>query len=196
MRLGGSYKNSAGEDVAALPMLAPRPHKGRDANISALTTLAALNPGLKQIMGEQWNNDPYNESMSGELLRLKIVVERYIKSIRDDLEGDYKLQLSAVMLFASALDEKKVNLAIDKEINEAINIALFEALKASLVGKTILTPEQIKAIDSASQLPAFLKGAYDKMSDNLSVFVGNIDPEKIEGIFLLKKLIKLKKRLK
>ena len=84
---GGTFLDSQGNKVNALPMKAPAPStSGATANVTPLTSLVAANPGLKTKLdalgGDGWNADIASSSgVPGKLLRVAQTVEQAMKTL-------------------------------------------------------------------------------------------------------------------
>ncbi|MBP43865.1 MAG: 50S ribosomal protein L29, partial [Deltaproteobacteria bacterium] len=84
---GGTFLDSQGNKVNALPMKAPAPtSSGATANVTPLTSLVAANPDLKAKLdalgGDGWNADIASSSgVPGKLLRVAQTVEQAMKTL-------------------------------------------------------------------------------------------------------------------
>ena len=107
-----------GENREALPMLAPRDAE----NISSLTTLVALNPDLKGIIGSNWDKDPSSVTMKGEILQLKFVIESYLAQFKSIAKTNAE-QLSAASILAGEIAKLK-DLDSDSDLKTAIATAV------------------------------------------------------------------------
>ena len=77
---GGTVRNSQGDRVPALPMLAPRGTK----NLTLVTTLVALHPSLKNKIGENFDRDIANRNgVPWQILQLAKVAEAYMSVLAE-----------------------------------------------------------------------------------------------------------------
>ena len=110
MSFGGTYLDSAGQEVEAAPMLAPLPSEGQaSTNITPLTTLVAYKPELKETLQSlgDWNSDiAASTGTSAPLLRIAKTVEG-LAGMLGRGEGSIALnqaaQLRSIGVFASQL---------------------------------------------------------------------------------------------
>ena len=103
--IGGTYKNSKGDDVPASPMLAPSPDSSNYAwNVTPLTTLVTTHPELKNKLDEMggWNADIASpEGVPGRLLRLAKTVETFDEMTKQINQGDQQ-RLKAMEYLANS----------------------------------------------------------------------------------------------
>jgi pimeloyl-ACP methyl ester carboxylesterase len=138
-----------GKGTEALPMLAPR-----DAgNITAITTLVAINPGLKATFGPRWNSDPYEviekkepdgtitRYVDGSLLQVKFVIEALQSALASSQASNFA-QFSAMSLLAGKLSD--TNIEYDAGLEDAVE-AFLEELQQSQ-GKEALPDAKVSAI--------------------------------------------------
>ncbi|MDY0131499.1 MAG: hypothetical protein RBR53_02415 [Desulforegulaceae bacterium] len=133
--VGGALSNTG---AAALPMLAPRD----SGNITALTTLVAINPGLKATFGPRWNSDPYEviekkepngtitRYVDGSLLQVKFVIEILQSALASAGTANFD-QFSAMTLLAGELLDK--NIKYDIEIKAAVTAFLGKLKERGLI---------------------------------------------------------------
>jgi len=108
----------------ALPMLAPRDAK----NITPLTTLVAINPGAKSVIGDDWDVDISRAAgVSGKLMQLALAVESFQSSLKS-LNSNNISQFSALSFLASNLAGKSLN--NDDEVNKAFEETLADLKEA------------------------------------------------------------------
>ncbi len=146
--IGGTYTGASGEIIPALPMIAP---KGKTQNITVLTTLVAINPGLKSVIGDTWNSDPYNDYMPPKVIRLKVVLEKYLMSLRN-LGKDNKQLLDSMILLSGELSN--CNLRDSEEIETAIKKSLTTAVCA---GAGVKSPADLSVAEKSTL--DFLQGS-------------------------------------
>jgi predicted choloylglycine hydrolase len=158
-----------GKGTEALPMLAPR-----DAgNITAITTLVAINPGLKATFGPRWNSDPYEviekkepdgtitRYVDGSLLQVKFVIEALQSALALSQASNYE-QFTAMSLLAGKLSDK--NIEYDSDVKDAVEDFLMD-LQDSMIAK-------------GKDFPDSKKGAIQSITDSI---IDEIDDEIAEA---------------
>ena len=129
---GGSYLSSEGQQVAAVPMLAPIPAQGQTlTNITPVTTLVAFDPGLKNSLQSygDWNSDiAAPGGTSAPILRIAKTVEGLSGILGQGAEPialSSESRLRSIEVFANQLS----NLSPESLASES---ALIQASSASI----------------------------------------------------------------
>ena len=140
---GGTFLDSQGNKVNALPMKAPAPStSGATANVTPLTSLVAANPGLKTKLdalgGDGWNADIASSSgVPGKLLRVAQTVEQAMKTLTTGdnavLSSDAS-KLKTINKLADAFAKQE-----DISSNEALTAATQEGLINALNDSEVVT---------------------------------------------------------
>eukprot|EP00767_Chilomastix_cuspidata_P007091 gnl/Chilomastix_cuspidata/7654.p1 GENE.gnl/Chilomastix_cuspidata/7654~~gnl/Chilomastix_cuspidata/7654.p1 ORF type:complete len:879 (+),score=5.11 gnl/Chilomastix_cuspidata/7654:47-2683(+) len=170
--IGGTV---AGSGRAALPMLAPRNAK----NITALTTLVGINPGLKSVFGENWDQDPFVKDANGDYVfaddaDLDIVEVKYLIEILQSAlassQNTVAQQFQAMTLLAGSFEEgSKEDMGLDEITEDYLN-----TLQAS-VGTDTLPDSKKNAIF------ALADSYLDSVDDIEEGGLANISPEVFES---------------
>lgn len=123
---------------AALPMFAPR-----DASfVTPLTTLVAINPDVKAVLGKYWDADISSASgVDGKLLQLALAVESFQSSLVS-MNTDINSQYTALTLLSGYITQK--NLVIDSEVKAAFT----ETIAAMAAGGSVLPPTVQSSVDA------------------------------------------------
>ena len=128
--IGGTYKNSKGDDVPASPMLAPTPDSSNSAwNVTPLTTLVTTHPELKNKLDEMggWNADIASpEGVPGRLLRLAKTVETFDEMTKQINQGDQQ-RLKAMEYLANSFKLNGVS-TDNTTLLTSVKIALHNAM--------------------------------------------------------------------
>ena len=140
---GGTFLDSKGNKVNALPMKAPAPStSGATANVTPLTSLVAANPGLKTKLnalgGDGWNADIASSSgVPGKLLRVAQTVEQAMKTLTT---GDNAI-LSSESSKMKTLDKLADAFAKQEDISskDALTAATQEGLLNALNDEEVVT---------------------------------------------------------
>ena len=158
--LGGTFLNSKGQKIDAIPMLAPAPQVNQlVSNITPITTLVAAEPNLKekfQNFGD-WNTDiadPFGTS--APLLRLAKTVE-VLSSLLGDGEEPIALnegaQLRSILALANSLDSLPAEkLAEENSLQQAASEALDVILEDSTLVRNINSSVKTKIKESMAQV--------------------------------------------
>ena len=167
---GGTFLDSQGNKVNALPMKAPAPStSGATANVTPLTSLVAANPGLKTKLdalgGDGWNADIASSSgVPGKLLRVAQTVEQAMKTLTTGdnavLSSDAS-KLKTINKLADAFAKQE-----DISSNEALTAATQEGLINALNDSEVVTLGDLKKIKGA--LVDAAKGAVEGVAAAIS----------------------------
>ena len=174
---GGTFLDSQGNKVNALPMKAPAPStSGATANVTPLTSLVAANPGLKTKLdalgGDGWNADIASSSgVPGKLLRVAQTVEQAMKTLTTGdnavLSSDAS-KLKTINKLADAFAKQE-----DISSNEALTAATQEGLINALNDSEVVTlssaQEKIKGalVDAAKGAVEGVAAAISNTSDSV-----------------------------
>ena len=174
---GGTFLDSQGNKVNALPMKAPAPStSGASANVTPLTSLVAANPGLKTKLdalgGDGWNTDIASSSgVPGKLLRVAQTVEQAMKTLTTGdnaiLSSDAS-KLKTINKLADAFAKQE-----DISSNEALTAATQEGLINALNDSEVVTlssaQEKIKGalVDAAKGAVEGVAAAISNTSDSV-----------------------------
>ena len=174
---GGTFLDSQGNKVNALPMKAPAPStSGATANVTPLTSLVAANPGLKTKLdalgGDGWNADIASSSgVPGKLLRVAQTVEQAMKTLTTGdnavLSSDAS-KLKTINKLADAFAKQE-----DISSNEALTAATQEGLINALNDSEVVTLEgdqkKIKGalVDAAKGAVEGVAAAISNTSDSV-----------------------------
>ena len=174
---GGTFLDSQGNKVNALPMKAPAPStSGATANVTPLTSLVAANPGLKTKLdalgGDGWNADIASSSgVPGKLLRVAQTVEQAMKTLTTAdnavLNSDAS-KLKTINKLADAFAKQE-----DISSNEALTAATQEGLINALNDSEVVTlssaQEKIKGalVDAAKGAVEGVAAAISDTSDSV-----------------------------
>ena len=174
---GGTFLDSQGNKVNALPMKAPAPtSSGATANVTPLTSLVAGNPTLKAKLdalgGDGWNADIASSSgVPGKLLRVAQTVEQAMKTLTT---GDNAI-LSSDTSKLKTLDKLADAFAKQEDIssNEALSAATQEGLVNALNDEEVVTltsdQQKIKGalVDAAKGAVEGVAAAISNTSDSV-----------------------------
>ena len=158
--LGGTFLNSKGQKIDAIPMLAPAPQVNQlVSNITPITTLVAAEPNLKEKLQNfgDWNTDIADPSgTSAPLLRLAKTVEG-LSSLLGDGEEPIALnkgaQLRSILALASSLDSLPAEkLAEENSLQQAASEALDVILEDSTLVRNINSSVKTKIKESMAQV--------------------------------------------
>ena len=174
---GGTFLDSQGNKLNALPMKAPAPStSGATANVTPLTSLVAANPGLKTKLdalgGDGWNADIASSSgVPGKLLRVAQTVEQAMKTLTTGdnaiLSSDAS-KLKTINKLADAFAKQE-----DISSNEALTAATQEGLINALNDSEVVTlssaQEKIKGalVDAAKGAVEGVAAAISNTSDSV-----------------------------
>ena len=174
---GGTFLDSQGNKVNALPMKAPAPStSGATANVTPLTSLVAANPGLKTKLdalgGDGWNADIASSSgVPRKLLRVAQTVEQAMKTLTTGdnaiLSSDAS-KLKTINKLADAFAKQE-----DISSNEALTAATQEGLINALNDSEVVTlssaQEKIKGalVDAAKGAVEGVAVAISNTSDSV-----------------------------
>ncbi len=158
--LGGTFLNSKGQKIDAIPMLAPAPQVNQlVSNITPITTLVAAEPNLKEKLQNfgDWNTDiadPFGTS--APLLRLAKTVE-VLSSLLGDGEEPIALnegaQLRSILALANSLDSLPAEkLAEENSLQQAASEALDVILEDSTLVRNINSSVKTKIKESMAQV--------------------------------------------
>ena len=170
---GGTFLDSQGNKINALPMKAPAPTtsgaiaalecgstqiSSTAVNITPLTSLVAANSSLKSkfnaLGGNGWNSDIASSSgVPGKLLRISQTVEQALKTLSS---GDYAIlssdtaKLKTMDKLADAFTKQK-NISSKEALTAAVQEGLVNALNDEQVVILTLTQKKIKGafVDAA-----------------------------------------------
>ncbi len=128
---GGKKRKSSGEEIDAVPMVAPATEPGQAmTNVTPLTTLVAFEPALKEklaVYGD-WNADIASPTgVSGNLLRIAKTVETFSNTISggsSPLVGDFSTNLESLGKLAAELNSATKDLASDTVLKASASSAL------------------------------------------------------------------------
>ena len=165
---GGTFLDSKGNEVNALPMKAPAPTtSGATSNVTPLTSLVAANPSLKAKLdalgGDGWNADIASSSgVPGKLLRIAQTVEQTMMTLStgsnavlttdssklktlDKLADAFAMQenISSNEALAAATQEGLLNALNDE--NVVILSADQKKIKGALVDATLVAVDSVTA---------------------------------------------------
>jgi len=172
---GGTFLDSKGNEVNALPMKAPAPTtSGATSNVTPLTSLVAANPSLKAKLdalgGDGWNADIASSSgVPGKLLRIAQTVEQTMMTLStgsnavlatdssklktlDKLAEAFAMQenISSNEALAAATQQGVVNALNDE--NVVTLSADQEKIKGALVDATLVAVDSVtEAISDTSE---------------------------------------------
>ena len=140
---GGTFLDSKGNEVNALPMKAPAPTtSGATSNITPLTSLVAANPSLKAKLdalgGDGWNADIASSSgVPGKLLRVAQAVEQVMMALSTGSNAILTSDSSKL----KTLDKLADAFATQENIssNEALAAATQEGLHNALNDENVVT---------------------------------------------------------
>ena len=122
---GGTVRNSDGERVDALPMMAPMGAR----NITMITSLAVWAPSLKNKLGADYDVDVANRNgVPWQILQLAKTAEAYLSLwSRDDLLGFVPLSFKLEVLgyLANELDGDDVDIEKKSDIETAVSVAVW-----------------------------------------------------------------------
>lgn len=173
---GGTVTNADGEEVSALPMLAPMPEVGQTTvNVTPLTTLVTTQPALKATLDELggWNTDIADPAgVSGQLLRVAKTVETVLQVLTS---GDNPLlestaaQLEGVAAVAATLVEQE-NLTSDEALQTVTTAAVTNILdNPNLVAPSKIAESGVREqiLNSVSAAVAAVSAAIPDASDTV-----------------------------
>ena len=140
---GGTFLDSKGNEVNALPMKAPAPTtSGATSNITPLTSLVAANPSLKAKLdalgGDGWNADIASSSgVPGKLLRVAQAVEQVMMTLSTGSNAILTSDSSKL----KTLDKLADAFAMQENIssNESLAAATQEGLLNALNDENVVT---------------------------------------------------------
>ena len=174
---GGTFLDSQGNKVNALPMKAPAPStSGATANVTPLTSLVAANPGLKTKLdalgGDGWNADIASSSgVPGKLLRVAQTVEQAMKTLTTGdnaiLSSDTS-KLKTINKLADAFAKQE-----DISSKDALTAATQEGLLNALNDEEVITlttaQKKIKGalVDAAKGAVEGVAAAISNTSDSV-----------------------------
>jgi hypothetical protein len=174
---GGTFLDSQGNKVNALPMKAPAPStSGATANVTPLTSLVAANPGLKTKLdalgGDGWNADIASSSgVPGKLLRVAQTVEQAMKTLTTGdnavLSSDAS-KLKTINKLADAF-AKQEDISSKEALTAATQEGLINALNDSEVVTLSSAQEKIKGalVDAAKGAVEGVAAAISNTSDSV-----------------------------
>jgi hypothetical protein len=137
----GYVLDSSGNEVPAIPMMAPRGAK----NITPVTTLVVLKPELEDQIGQNFDADIADPAgVSGDILQLAQMVETLVKIFTDEgnqLVSDVAGQFAIAGHLADALDGK--DLAEDDSLIAACQTSVENILE----DENIIDSEKVTVTD-------------------------------------------------
>jgi hypothetical protein len=158
---GGTVTNSAGEEVPALPMLAPMPEEGQQSvNITPLTTLVTTQPELKAKLDEigGWNTDIADPAGSpGSLLRVAKTVETVLQVLsggESPLLDSTAAQLAALGKVAETMTEVE-----DISSDAALTGLARDSANAVLNDPNLVAPSRLEQAGSLEQVLAGIENS-------------------------------------
>ncbi len=195
---GGTFLDSKGNEVNALPMKAPAPTtSGATSNVTPLTSLVAANPSLKAKLdalgGDGWNADIASSSgVPGKLLRIAQAVEQTMMTLStgnnavlttdssklktlDKLADAFAMQenISSNEALAAATQEGVLNALNDE--NVVILSADQKKIKGALVDATLVAVDSVTAAisdTSEAVLETSVASTLETALDNATSVVG------------------------
>ena len=195
---GGTFLDSKGNEVNALPMKAPAPTtSGATSNVTPLTSLVAANPSLKAKLdalgGDGWNADIASSSgVPGKLLRIAQTVEQTMMTLStgsnavlttdssklktlDKLADAFAMQenISSNEALAAATQEGVINALNDE--NVVTLSADQEKIKGALVDATLVAVDSVTtAISDTSEtvVETSVTSTLETALDNATSVVG------------------------
>ena len=195
---GGTFLDSKGNEVNALPMKAPAPTtSGATSNVTPLTSLVAANPSLKAKLdalgGDGWNADIASSSgVPGKLLRIAQTVEQTMMTLStgsnavlttdssklktlDKLADAFAMQenISSNEALAAATQQGVVNALNDE--NVVTLSADQEKIKGALVDATLVAVDSVTtAISDTSEavVETSVASTLETALDNATSVVG------------------------
>ena len=174
---GGTFLDSQGNKVNALPMKAPAPStSGATANVTPLTSLVAANPGLKTKLdalgGDGWNADIASSSgVPGKLLRVAQTVEQAMKTLTTGdnavLSSDAS-KLKTINKLADAF-AKQEDISSKEALTAATQEGLINALNDAEVVTLSSAQEKIKGalVDAAKGAVEGVAAAISNTSESV-----------------------------
>ena len=174
---GGTFLDSQGNKVNALPMKAPAPStSGATANVTPLTSLVAANPGLKTKLdalgGDGWNADIASSSgVPGKLLRVAQTVEQAMKTLTTGdnavLSSDAS-KLKTINKLADAF-AKQEDISSNEVLTAATQEGLINALNDAEVVTLSSAQEKIKGalVDAAKGAVEGVAAAISNTSESV-----------------------------
>ena len=158
---GGTITNANGEEVPALPMLAPMPEAGQQAaNITPLTTLVTTQPELKAKLDEigGWNTDIADPAGSpGSLLRVAKTVETVLQVLsggESPLLDSTAAQLAALSKVAETMTEVE-DISSDAALTELAS----NSANAVLNDPNLVAPSRLEQAGSLEQVLAGIENS-------------------------------------
>ena len=158
---GGTITNANGEEVPALPMLAPMPEAGQQAaNITPLTTLVTTQPELKAKLDEigGWNTDIADPAGSpGSLLRVAKTVETVLQVLsggESPLLDSTAAQLAALSKVAETMTEVE-DIGSDAALTELAS----NSANAVLNDPNLVAPSRLEQAGSLEQVLAGIENS-------------------------------------
>ena len=158
---GGTITNANGEEVPALPMLAPMPEAVQQAaNITPLTTLVTTQPELKAKLDEigGWNTDIADPAGSpGSLLRVAKTVETVLQVLsggESPLLDSTAAQLAALSKVAETMTEVE-DISSDAALTELAS----NSANAVLNDPNLVAPSRLEQAGSLEQVLAGIENS-------------------------------------
>ena len=173
---GGTFLDSKGNEVNALPMKAPAPTtSGATSNVTPLTSLVAANPSLKAKLdalgGDGWNADIASSSgVPGKLLRIAQTVEQTMMTLSTGSNAVLATDSSKL----KTLDKLADAFAMQENIssNEALAAATQEGVLNALNDENVVTVTAAISDTSETVVETSVTSTLETALDNATSVVG------------------------